>query len=126
MGESNHAAFAVQRAAVVASDRVLLSQTHVWLHAVPRSIHPVQLCRHYPRIANQIAECWHDQTLVDRLLIELIIDRRGGRIGFPFRIADELRALATFNAKLERAGRRKGAAAIARLFRRIASTKRDA
>jgi hypothetical protein len=109
------APFADQRAPAVDSDRVLVSPTHVWLRHVPRWLHPKQLCRHYPRVANRMADCWHDRMAVDRLLAELIFDRRGGRAGFPIRILDELRAVAAFNAKLGRADRRKCAAAMARL-----------
>ena len=85
--------WAARRAPTADTDRVLVSQTHIWLREIPRSFHPRQLCRHYPRVANQLARHWHDPVQTDRLLIDLMIDRRGGRAGFPARVLDELQAL---------------------------------
>lgn len=74
-------------------DRVLVSQTHFWLRQIPGPYQPKQLCRHYPRVANEIARSWDDRVVVDRLLIDLKVDKRGGRAGFPARILQELRVL---------------------------------
>ena len=120
MRHRTRAPFAELRAPAVDSDRVLVSPTHHWLHHVPRDLHPKQLCRYYPRVANKIAAGWHDRILVDRLLVDLIFDRRGGRAGFPARILDELRALAAFNARQRLADRRKCVAEIARFHGRMA------
>ncbi|MEQ1686532.1 MAG: hypothetical protein ABL916_23015 [Burkholderiaceae bacterium] len=82
-----------RRAALTDGDRVLLSATHLWLRRIPGRCQPKQLCRHYPRIANAIARHWDDQVLGDRLLTDLLVDRRGNRAGFPPRIVDELQML---------------------------------
>lgn len=82
-----------RRAALTDGDRVLLSATHLWLRRIPGRCQPKQLCRHYPRIANAIARHWDDQVLGDRLLTDLLVDRRGNRAGFPARIVDELQTL---------------------------------
>jgi hypothetical protein len=82
-----------RRAALTDGDRVLLSATHLWLRRIPGRFQPKQLCRHYPRIANAIARHWDDQVLGDRLLTDLLVDRRGNRAGFPPRIVDELQML---------------------------------
>jgi hypothetical protein len=82
-----------RRAALTDGDRVLLSETHLWLRRIPGRCQPKQLCRHYPRIANAIAGNWDDPALGDRLLTDLLIDRRGNRAGFPARIVDELHVL---------------------------------
>jgi|SoimicmetaTmtHAB_FD_contig_31_9878164_length_726_multi_2_in_0_out_0_1 hypothetical protein len=82
-----------KRAALVDGDKVLLSRTHLWLRRIPGHCQPKQLCRHYPRIANAIAETWDDQMLGDRLLNDLMVDRRGNRAGFPARIVAELHVL---------------------------------
>ena len=87
------------RAPLAERDKALLSPTHVWLRSLPRSVHPVQLCRHYPRVANQIAACWHDELVVMRFLHELLVDRRGGRLGFPTRIIDEIDMLAIYRSQ---------------------------
>jgi len=87
------------RAPLIDDDRVMLSHTHSWLRSIPNGLHPKQLCRHYPRIANRIATQWTDVTAVDRLLMDLMVDRRGNRMGFPPRIRHELDRLYGLHAK---------------------------
>ena len=87
------------RAPLVDDDRVMLSHTHSWLRRIPNGMHPKQLCRHYPRIANRIAISWPDVPAVDRLLLDLMVDRRGNRMGFPPRIRQELDRLYGLHAK---------------------------
>ena len=82
-----------RRAALVDGDKVLLSQTHLWLRRIPGNCQPKRLCRYYPRVANAIAESWDDPMLGDRLLNDLLVDSRGNRAGFPARIVDELQVL---------------------------------
>jgi|GEM_PF-2511968 len=87
------------RAPLVDDDRVMLSHTHGWLRSIPNGMHPKQLCRHYPRIANRIATSWTDVAAVDRLLMDLMVDRRGNRMGFPPRIRQEIDRLYGLHAK---------------------------
>jgi hypothetical protein len=87
------------RAPVVDEDRVMQSHTHAWLRSIPNGIHPKQLCRHYPRIANRIAVNWQHLHVVDRLLTDLMVDQRGDRKGFPPRIRQELERLYGYHAK---------------------------
>jgi len=72
-------------------DRALMSPTHLWLRQIPGALHPKWLCRHYPRVANRLAELWADYQATDQLLNELTTDRRGHREGFPHRVMQELR-----------------------------------
>jgi hypothetical protein len=87
------------RAPLIDDDRVMQSHTHAWLRSIPNGVHPKQLCRHYPRIANRIAVLWHDLPAVDRLLIDLMVDRRGNRSGFTPRIRHEIDRLYRVHAK---------------------------
>ena len=87
------------RAPLVDDDRVMLSHTHGWLRGIPNGMHPKQLCRHYPRIANRIASHWSDAQATDRLLMDLMVDRRGNRMGFPPRIRQEIERLYGLHAK---------------------------
>jgi len=87
------------RAPLVDEDRVMLSHTHAWLRSIPNGQHPKQLCRHYPRIANRIATRWSDVQATDRLLMDLMIDRRGNRMGFPPRVRQEIERLYGLHAK---------------------------
>lgn len=82
----------------VADDVVLQSPTHLWLRDLSRAVHPTQLCRHHPRIANRIAKHWADPRRTEKLLHDLMVDRRGNRRGFPARIADEIDRLYRYNA----------------------------
>jgi site-specific DNA-cytosine methylase len=91
--------WAQSRAPLIDDDRVMQSHTHAWLRGIPNGVHPKHLCRHYPRIANRIAVNWEHLHVVDRLLTDLMIDRRGGRKGFTPRIRQELERLYTFHAK---------------------------
>lgn len=88
------------RAPLRDADRVLLSQTHLWLRRIPGRLQPKQLCRFYPRVANRLAECWSDPVAFDRLLRDLLVDRRGGRTGFAPRIVVELQVLGRFRQRL--------------------------
>jgi hypothetical protein len=87
------------RAPLSDDDRVMQSPTHAWLRSIPNGMHPKQLCRHYPRVANRIAVLWHELPLVDRLLTDLMVDKRGNRMGFPPRIRQELDRLYGFHAR---------------------------
>ena len=74
------------------------------------SLRPLELCGAYPRVANRIALCWNDLALVDAVFNELLLDRRGGRAGFPSPVAVELLRLhALHERRLAAAGRRGGA-----------------
>jgi hypothetical protein len=99
MRRKRHADWSQTRAPLIDDDRVMLSHTHAWLRSIPNGMHPKQLCRHYPRIANRIATSWADVPRVDRLLMDLMVDRRGNRMGFPPRIRQELDRLYGLHAK---------------------------
>jgi hypothetical protein len=86
------------RSPPVDDDVVLQSPTHRWLRDLSRSVHPTQLCRHHPRVANRIAKHWPDARRTERLLHDLMVDRRGNRRGFPQRIAQEIDRLYRHNA----------------------------
>ena len=64
-----------------------------WLAAFPAAARPAELCARYPRIANRLALCWSDPVLSTHVLNELLIDRRGGRQGFPPAVRSDLLAL---------------------------------
>jgi hypothetical protein len=89
----------MRRAPPLNADRALQSETHDWLRQIPRWLHPTQLCRHYPRLANRVARRWSDAPQVARLLSDLMIDRRGNRRGFAPRIRQEIERLYRYNAE---------------------------
>lgn len=70
-----------------------------WLAQLPREVRPLELFHTYPRIGNQLAALAGQQgypTPVTLFLADLLIDRRGGRQGFPGGIAQELSRLQEF------------------------------
>lgn len=69
-----------------------------WLDSLPRRIRPLQLVERFPRLVNQIALCWRDHRLTDRVLASLIVDQRGGRQGFPPPVLAELMNLREYHA----------------------------
>jgi hypothetical protein len=89
-----------QRRPPRASDEALTGTTRGWLRRLPAGRRPLHLCERFPRVANRIAWCWADATLADQVFDDLLVDRRGGREGFPRVIVVELRRLREFRAQL--------------------------
>jgi hypothetical protein len=78
-------------------DDALTGTTRNWLRRLPARRRPLRLCERFPRVANRIAWCWADARLAEQVLDDLLVDRRGGREGFPPAIVAELRRLREFN-----------------------------
>ena len=81
------------------SDRALTGSTRQWLRRLPPRRRPLRLSVDFPRVANRIAWCWNDSRLAEQLLLDLLIDRRGGRQGFPLAVVRELQRLREFHAQ---------------------------
>ena len=80
-------------------DLALTGTTRRWLRALPVRRRPLRLCETHPRVANRIAWCWTDVALSEAVLDDLLVDRRGGRLGFAPNILRELQRLRDFNAQ---------------------------
>jgi len=61
----------------------LLPDTERWAESLPPEMKPASLLAMYPRLANRVARAWRDANDVQDVLDDLLIDRRGGRQGFP-------------------------------------------
>lgn len=72
---------------------VLTGDTIQWLAGLPPDVRPGALPIQYVRIANRLARVWPDAYACLAYLDDLLIDRRGGRQGFPFEVALELAGL---------------------------------
>ena len=83
-------AWELMRAPGRQQDHMLLDVTVAWARQLPRELEPFELMERYPRVANRLALCWSDAVLTARLLDTLLMDRRGGRKGFPPNVAVEL------------------------------------
>jgi len=64
-----------------------------WLLALPGDVRPKLMCDRFPRIVNQIAECWPDRAQTATGLRNLLADERGGRRGFGVEVQAEIARL---------------------------------
>jgi|SRR6516162_5149952 len=79
---------------------VLLPTTIRWLAALPREVQPLALGDAFPRIANLLARLWPSASALNGYMSELLVDRRGGRKGFPVEILADLHRLRAYHRKL--------------------------
>lgn len=77
---------------------VLLPATRTWAQSLPIGIVPRTLMAQFPRIANRVALDWRDPMHVRTYLSELLVDRRGGRRGFPADVLDDILRLRRYCA----------------------------
>ncbi len=70
-----------------------LPATQKWFDALPPEIQPSAVLRDYPRIANALARASGDVSALTAYLDDLLVDRRGGRRGFPGDVHHELQSL---------------------------------
>ena len=64
-----------------------------WIASLPVEVQPRALLQRLPRIANALARLWQDDVRLRFYLDDLLVDRRGGRHGFPPEILNELLVL---------------------------------
>jgi hypothetical protein len=82
-----------RRRPLTEAERRLSRSAAQWMLALPSAMRPLELVRRFPRVANRLCGCWDDPSAALSLLEGLVMDRRGGRQGFPPEIAAELVAL---------------------------------
>ena len=70
--------------------------TFRWIASLPREVRPLALLKQFPRIANMLAQAWHDPAAFREYMFDLLIDRRGGRQGFPQDVRIELLKLRAY------------------------------
>jgi hypothetical protein len=81
------------RRPAAAEDQQLCAEARTVLASMQSDALPVNLACRYPRVMNQIARLWNRPAQLDRYFDDLLIDKRGGRQGFPFAVAAELAVL---------------------------------
>lgn len=79
-----------QRRPVTAADRTLQPHSIRWILALPRRHRPRHLALQFPHVINRLALAWSDPALVQACFTDLVVDRRGGRIGFPRAVTEEI------------------------------------
>ena len=70
--------------------------TFRWVAGLPKEVRPLALLRQFPRIANVLALSAGNPETTRDYLFELLIDRRGGRLGFPADVRAELLRLRAY------------------------------
>jgi len=75
-----------------ASTQMLTPDALRWLAQLPREFRPLELFHTYPRIGNQLTAL-NNPAAISAFVGDLLIDKRGGRQGFPGGIALELSRL---------------------------------
>ncbi len=78
----------------------VLSATARWLATLPLEVQPTAIGKDFPRITNVLAALWARPDALKSYLDDLLLDKRGGRRGFPFAVLEELYALSEYYAKL--------------------------
>jgi hypothetical protein len=91
---TSHVDYVALRRAVPVSQPV--PAAFKWIARLPKQTRPLNLLRHYPRIANNLALSWGDRKAFRQCLYDLLVDKRGGRKGFPEPVLQELLALREF------------------------------
>ncbi len=80
-------------------DRTLSADARQWLRRLPARERPLALCSMYPRLANRLAAGWEVPAQTETIFEELMIDHRGGRLGFAPLVATELMRLHRLHEK---------------------------
>ena len=70
-----------------------LPGTKRWIESLPPEVRPKELVNRYARIANLLAAAWDNPEYFDKYMESLLIDKRGGRKGFPPDVLVELKTL---------------------------------
>jgi hypothetical protein len=91
--------FESMRAPARDSDRTLAMETRLWLLRLPPKLRPTTLADSYPRVVNRIARDWSDNFMLEVCFEDLMVDRRGGRRGFPKMALQEIKRLHHFNMR---------------------------
>lgn len=71
-----------------------------WLDSLPVDVRPKVLAAGFPRIVNMLARLWPGAMPFTEYLNELLVDKRGGRKGFPLEVLAELHTLREYCATL--------------------------
>lgn len=71
-----------------------------WMAGLPRDVQPLALGDAFPRIANMLARLWPSAVAFSEYMGELLVDRRGGRRGFPVEVLADLQRLRAYHGKL--------------------------
>jgi len=95
--EENISVQSVPRPALARSSE-LTDEAIRLLDSLARKCPMSELSARFPRVLNRIAAAWSQPALAERYFVELLLDARGSRLGFPPEVLSELLALRSCNA----------------------------
>lgn len=84
------------------ADRALSGVSLEWMARLPPAVRPGRTAERYPRVVNQIAQNWTIGSQCSATFDDLLMDRRGGRLGFPYDVEVELKQLREYRQVLTR------------------------
>ena len=79
---------------------VILPATQRWLQSLPPDVHPQALAGQFPRLANLFALNWKSPNDCVEFISSLLVDKRGGRRGFPEEVLKDIHRLRVYYATL--------------------------
>jgi hypothetical protein len=71
----------------------MLPMSIEWLRSLPEDVRPMALVTQYPRIANSLALEWNRPAACRAYFVDLFVDHRGTRKGFPADVHRDLKTL---------------------------------
>ena len=71
----------------------LNTETREWLATLPAAVRPRQLAMEFARVANALRLTWGRPDVCLDYFDDLLIDRRGDRLGFPADVVIEIAVL---------------------------------
>src|SRR5215813_10279762 len=87
-GPANYATKTYVRRPISADELNLCPEATALLRSLDTPVLPAHLACRFPRVMNRIARLWYRPALLDSYFEDLLIDKRGGRQGFPFAVSD--------------------------------------
>jgi hypothetical protein len=79
---------------------ILFPATARWIGALPTDVQPKALSASFPRIANMLASVWPAAAAFDEYITDLLVDKRGGRMGFSIEVLADLHRLRAYRGGL--------------------------
>lgn len=61
-----------------------------WLSGLPQRLQPRETAARFPHIVNRLAKLWSSPPSCRLYFDDLLMDHRGGRRGFPLKVASEI------------------------------------
>lgn len=89
-------------------DLVLSPAGDAWLLSLSRRVRPLELARQFPRIVNRFALVWPDPVLTEAYFDSLLVDRRGGRRGFPREVLTDILRMHEYFVQRQSGGQYRG------------------